>query len=113
MGYCQNCSKFDIQSWAALKECEAQTRYIPCFQIIDGANSGCEFCTFLVESFLDEYPDETKEVLLGGMVMLKPLREPLYRETAMAITDFVVTLPHWDEKKSLSIQFVATAEQGQ
>jgi hypothetical protein len=108
MGLCQNCERFDIQSWA--KRGESNKRLFPCFSIIDGANSGCTFCNFLIEAFLSEYPVETKEIKLGTMVDFVAIRNS--QPDGMGIANFNVHLKHDDNAKEAILQLCVTAEDG-
>jgi hypothetical protein len=53
MSLCQACRRFNVQSFQ-----EKQTKGIPAFIIADGAESGCNFCTFLLDAFMTEHPKE-------------------------------------------------------
>src|ERR1700759_2678619 len=109
MNLCRNCESFNIQSWA--EKNESQKRLIPCFSIVDGANSGCSFCSFLIEAFLTAFPAETKEIKLGTFVKFTPIRTAQPTD-GLGITAFLVELNHDDEKKEAFLRLSVTAEDG-
>jgi hypothetical protein len=73
MALCQACARFDLRTFDSR---DNLTRGIPLLAVADGAKSGCDFCSFLMDTFKDNFPEETREATLADWLHLTPHFKP-------------------------------------
>jgi hypothetical protein len=73
---CENCRRFNIHAWDAENRMNGHLG-LPAFAVVDGANSGCSFCTFLLDALLEEYPEAMQKMKMRQWFRIYPYTSKL------------------------------------
>jgi hypothetical protein len=111
MSLCQACRRFDVQLFAVRNE--RPRRGIPAFTVVNGADAGCNFCSFLIDAFATEHPNHKR--FLNQWFHLSPHFQTPRPESGMGLLGFDLELSallssEWFPRKGQQIIVQTTAE---